>query len=95
MPDPKAIVARLGARSTIYDRTDLQLENYESEENELRLLEQIDGKRALSDLVNTAPLDPADNARLLYGMLTLGLITVRETTLIKVKLKTNADGKYQ
>lgn len=95
MPDPKAIVARLGSRSTVYDHTDLQLEDYEPDLAEKRLLDQIDGKRALSELVNTSPLDAADNARLLYGLLTLGLIAVREPTQIKVRLKTDPGGKYR
>jgi hypothetical protein len=95
MPDAKSIVARLGSRSTVYSRTNLELEGHTPDEAENRLLEQVDGKRPLSDLVNTAPIDPADNARLLFGMLTLGLIAVREPKQIKVRMTTEVSGKYE
>lgn len=95
MPDGKAIVARLGSRSTIYERTAHQLEHLELAGPELGLLQQVDGKRPLSDLVNTSPLDPSANARLLYGMYALGLIAVRESKQIKVRLKTDPGGRYQ
>lgn len=95
MPDARAMVARLGSRSTVYERAEMQLENHELEASEKALLEQVDGKRALNDLVSCGPLDAGANARLLYGMFALGLIAVRESRQIKVRLKTDPGSRYQ
>ena len=56
--------------------------------DELHLLEAVDDRRPLSDLVNTPPLTPGENARILYAFFALGLVVVRRPTgQIKVQVK--------
>ena len=56
--------------------------------DEQRLLDAVDGRRALYDLVNTPPLPPGENARILYAFFALGLIVAaRPARQIKVQVK--------
>ena len=63
------------------------------DDDEQRLLDVVDGRRVLYELVNTPPLASADNARILYAFFALGLIVAREPRHIKVQLKTDG-GKH-
>jgi hypothetical protein len=94
MPDTRGIVARLGSKSTVFVQTETQVAGLTLRPDEQALLDAVDGKRVLYDLVNTPPLSPGDNARVLYALLTLGLIEPRESRQIKVRLRTDG-GKYQ
>ena len=88
MPDARALVARLGTRATVLQRTDVTTDDMHPGADELHLLEAIDGRRPLSDLVNTPPLTPGENARILYAFFALGLVVVRRPTgQIKVQVK--------
>lgn len=89
MPDARAIVERLGTRLTLFARTLEQPVGLG--EDEWRLLERVDGRRTLFDLVGTPPLSQADNARVLYALATLGLITTVSPRHVKVQVRT--DGK--
>jgi len=95
MPDARALVARLGTRTTVLQRTDTTGEapvtpqEMQLGEDEKRLLDAVDGRRLLSDLVATPPLAPGENARILYALFALRLLAVRRPTgQIKVQLKT-------
>jgi len=88
MPDARVLVARLGTRTTILQRTAITTDEMHPGADELRLLEAVDGRRPLSDLVATPPLTPGENARILYAFFALGLILVRRPTgQIKVQVK--------
>jgi hypothetical protein len=94
MPDARGIVARLGSKATVYARTTAQVPGLTLHPEEQALLDMVDGRRVLYDLVNTPPLSAADNARILYALASLGLIEPREPRQIKVQLRTDG-GKYQ
>lgn len=89
MPDPRALVARLGEKTTILERTGQELENVILGLDEQRLLDQSDGKRTLYELVTTPPLTASDNARILYALFALQLLSVKKPRQIKVQLKTD------
>lgn len=91
MPDPRALIARLGTRTTLLSRTDHPLEEVKLSAEEQQLLDAVDGKKPLATLVSSAPLSQADNARLLYAFYALQLIAVRQP--VKVQLKTEG-GKF-
>lgn len=92
LPDPRSVVARLGTKATVFFQTEKQIDGLTLGTEEQHLLDAVDGKRALFDLVNTPPLAASDNARVLYGFQALGLIETRGP--IKVQLRTDG-GKYQ
>lgn len=94
MSDPKAVVARLGTKTTLFARTESPMEGIQLHEDEAALLEAIDGRKVLYEIVNTPPLTQAENARILYGFFALGLITPREPRQVKVQVKTDG-GNYR
>jgi hypothetical protein len=88
MPDARLLVARLGTRSTVLQRTSSATEDLHLGADEQRLLDAVDGRRPLPDLVNTPPLTPGENARILYALFALGLLVVRRPSgQIKVQVK--------
>jgi hypothetical protein len=87
MPDARALVARLGSKATLLARTEAAVEGVKLSEEEQRLLDLVDGKRVLFELVNTPPLAASDNARILYAFFAVGLIGVAESRQIKVQIK--------
>jgi len=72
----RSLVQRLGGREALFephyrfeDLIEIALED-----QEYRLLSQVDGKRTLYEVCTHGPLAAADNARLLYAFFVLGLI---------------------
>jgi hypothetical protein len=84
MPDARALVARLGTKATLFQRTNETVEGLTLNADEQHLLDTVDGKRPLVDLVNTPPLPASENARILYAFHALQLIEVH--TPIKVQI---------
>jgi hypothetical protein len=91
--DARALVARLGIKTTLFARATGHTEGLILDADEQHLLDTVDGRKVLYELVNTPPLAASDNARILYAFFALGLIVPREPRQIKVKLKTDG-GKY-
>ncbi|HXH41989.1 MAG TPA: hypothetical protein VNN08_25415, partial [Thermoanaerobaculia bacterium] len=91
--DARALVARLGTKTTLFARADGQAEGLILEADEQHLLDAVDGRKVLYELINTPPLPASDNARILYAFFALGLIVPREPRQIKVQVKTGG-GKY-
>jgi hypothetical protein len=94
MPDARSLVARLGSKATVFAQTGAQVSGLTLRPEEQTLLDTVDGRRVLYDLVNTPPMPAADNARVLYALMSLGLIEPREPRQIKVQIRTEG-GKYQ
>ena len=93
MPDAKALMARLGTKSTVLVRTEKPLEQLILDADETNLLKAVDGKHTLYDLINTPPLSAGVNARILYAFIALQLIAAKSSDRIKMKVKTEGD-KY-
>lgn len=91
--DARSLVARLGTKTTLFARSTGHTEGLVLDDDEQRLLDAVDGRKVLYELVNTPPLASADNARILYAFFALGLIVPREPRQIKVQVKTDG-GKY-
>jgi len=91
MPDAKAIVARLGGRTVIFERMPGDLDPTTLDAGEAALYEAVDGRRSLGDLVAVPPLSSGDNARVLYAFLLLGMIAPRHPRPITIKV--NVEGK--
>ena len=89
MPDAKSLVARLGTKSTVFVRSAVTHDELRLDDDEQRLLDAVDGKRALVDLINMPPLAAAMNARILYAFKALQLIAVKPTSKVKVQVRTD------
>jgi hypothetical protein len=89
MNDPKALIARLGGKTTVLVRTGTEVRDLVLDEDESNLLQAVDGKHALYDLANLPPLAAGVNARLLYAFWTLALIAPRPDTRIKVQVRSS------
>jgi hypothetical protein len=93
MPDAKTLMARLGKKTTIFTRTETSYEELTLDADEQRLLDSVDGARTLYDLVNTPPLQPSMNARILYAFSALQMIAAKKSRKVKVQVRTDG-GTY-
>ena len=87
IPDAKGLVARLGTKTTFFDRTHATIEDSHLSADEAHLLDAVDGRHALGDLVMTPPLTPGENARILYAFSALGMIAPCDPRGVKVQVK--------
>ena len=92
-PDTKALVARLGRKTTVlkpsYSTEDLIEVALDAEEYEL--LRMVDGRRTLYDLCNGGPFGVPENARLLYAYRVLRLVETAGEAKGGVKIRVAAD----
>ena len=87
--DPKVITARMGGRSSILKRLPRppHLEKFRLESDERELLELVNGKRNLFELCEAGPASPGANARILYALSELRLITVDPSSSGKILIQ--------
>lgn len=104
-PNPKALLARLGKKETVFEPCYQVEELIETglDNVDFALLKLVDGKRTLFDVCTHGPLPPADNAKLMYAFQVLQLIrraearaeagaaTKSDPGKIKIRLKTEWD----
>jgi hypothetical protein len=76
--DPKTVTARLGGRGAVLKRLPRpdHLQKFRFEPDELQLLELVNGKRNLYELCESGPLSPGANARVIYALVELQMVTV-------------------
>lgn len=87
LPDARALLARMGTRTTLLERSKEPIEGLTLTQSEEALLAAANGRTPLSELVNVPPNVPADNVRALYGLYALGLVAPKEH--VKVQLKSS------
>ena len=87
IPDAKGLVAHLGTKTTYFDRTHTPIEDMHLSADEQHLLDAVDGRHALGDLVMTPPLPAGENARILYAFSALGMIAPCDPRGVKVQVK--------
>ncbi len=88
--DARFLISRLGMKTTLFAKV-----NHPEDEKsldlspkELELLGLIDGKRPLVTLVTKGPMEPEENAKVLYAFLCLRMIErVKEKGIIKIQVK--------
>jgi len=93
IPDAKALMVRLGRKTTVFTRTETSYEELALDADEQRLLDSVDGTRTLYDLVNIPPLQQSMNARILYAFSALQMIAARKSRKVKVQVRTDG-GTY-
>jgi hypothetical protein len=84
--DARSLVERLGTRTTLFARTEEVIELSREEHD---LLELVNGRRALFELVAAPPLSQSDNARILYAFSVLQLISPVSPRHVKVQIRTS------
>lgn len=87
--DPKVITARLGGRGAIFKRLPRpsHLEKFRFDGDERQLLELVNGKRNLYELCEAGPLSPGANARLLYALTELQMVTIDPSSSGKILIQ--------
>ena len=93
MWDAKRILARLGTKTTVFapifelkDVLSLRLEP-----QEMQMLQLVDGRKSVYELVTKGPLTQPQNAKLLYVFQVLKLIEKKSDGVIKIQWKTTGD----
>jgi hypothetical protein len=94
--DGKLVTSRLGSRQSVFrvlPRPE-HLDRLRLEANEQQLLDLVDGKRTLVELCEQGPLNPGQNARVLYALSALHLIERDRSkeTGIKIQVKQSDEG---
>lgn len=93
MWDAKRILARLGTKTTLYapifDLKDVFSMRLEAPE--MKLLQMVDGRKSVYELVTKGPLTQPLNAKLLYVFMVLKLIEKKSDGVIKIQWKTTGD----
>lgn len=103
-PNPKALVARLGRKETVFEPCHATEDLIESGLNaeEYALLRHVDGRRSLFEVCTRGPLAPGENAKLMYAFYVLQLIRrvegaeappagTTDSGKIKIRIKTEWD----
>jgi hypothetical protein len=91
--DAKALLARVGGKGTILERAaDADFSEIALAPEEQAILNSIDGKRPLGELVMIANATPAINARIIYALHTLRLVNPRPPGIIKVQVAVRSPG---
>jgi hypothetical protein len=86
--DPKRLLARVGGRATVLQKTDDPLAaDLPLSESQRLLLDAVDGKKTLVELTTLATGSPLQTARDLYALHTLRLVSVKPPKQLKVQMK--------
>ncbi len=87
--DPKMITARMGGRGAILKRLPRppHLEKFHLEPDERQLLELVDGKKTLYELCEKGPASAGANARVLYALAELNMLTVDPSSSGKILIQ--------
>lgn len=89
--DAKALVARIGNKTTVLQRNDeVEAKDLALSTEEEALLAQVDGKKTLYELTASPSMPAPQNAKILYAFFVLRLITLKQQKQLKVHLKVNA-----
>ena len=86
--DAKRLVARMGGRTAVV-RREPALDDATLDDDEQKLVDHIGNKTTLYDLVRIPPGSQSENAKILYGLFALELISIKQRKQIKVQLKMN------
>ena len=92
MTDVRRLVARVGTRATLVEQTSeaaAAAVNLRLKPEEQNLLDSIHGRVTLHEVVNTPPLTPSENAKLVYAFHALQLITTRMPKAVRIQVKTD------
>jgi hypothetical protein len=87
--DPKMITARMGGRGAILKKLPRppHLEKFRLEPDERELLELVDGKKTLYELCENGPASAGANARVLYALAELQMLTVDPSSSGKILIQ--------
>lgn len=86
--DARGLVGRIGKKATVLEKVpDADFARLSLTPEEQVQWDLVDGKKALYELIQLGPLAPAENAKILYALFALKLISVKGPSGIKVKVR--------
>jgi hypothetical protein len=86
--DARLLVARIGKKATILQKVpNADFSNLKLLPEEQVQYDLVDGKLPFVELVQMGPLAPSENAKILYALYALKLISVKEIAGVTVKVK--------
>lgn len=91
--DPKRCLQRLGSKTAIYEPV-FELKDViglSLTQEETKLLQMVDGKKSLYEIITKGPFTQGMNARILYAFFVLHLISKKSDGVIKIHMKTEGD----
>lgn len=91
--DPKRCFQRLGSKTAIYEPV-FELKDIlglSLTPEETKLLQMVDGKKNLYEIITKGPFTQGMNARVLYAFYVLHLISKKSDGVIKIQWKTEGD----
>jgi len=95
--DGRSVTSHLGTRSTLFRSLDRpeHLQSLRLEASEQQLLEMVNSRRTLIELCENGPHGAGLNARILYGLMSLGLIEAERSAIaggIRIQVRKSDDG---
>lgn len=93
MSDARTLVQRLGTKTTLLERTPVPVTEVTLTPDEQALLDRVDGRTPLVDLVEKPPLAASDNARILYAFYAMQLIAIRQPVRVQIKTESGKHGR--
>ena len=91
MSDARSLLARMGTRTTLFERRPIPSDAPTLPTTYQRLYDLADGKHPLPELVAAPPLSQSENVRLLYGLFVLQWIAVKQPLQVKVRVAQKED----
>lgn len=87
--DAKTITARMGGRGAILKKIPppAHLEKFRLEADERQLLDMVDGKKTLYELCECGPASAGANARILYALAELQMLTIDPSSSGKILIQ--------
>lgn len=84
--DARELVSRIGKKQTVLEQVpNADFSNLMIASEEQVQYDLVDGKAPFVDLIQLGPLAPAENAKILYALFALKLISVKQSEGLKVK----------
>lgn len=94
--DPKRCFQRLGSKTAVYEPI-FELKDIlglSLTQEETKLLQMVDGRKNLYEIITKGPFTQGMNARILYAFFVLHLISKKSDGFIKIQWKTEGDNFF-
>jgi hypothetical protein len=88
LKEAKRLIARIGNKTTVLERTETAATDLTPGPTHTQILDSVDGKKTLYELISLPYGSPSEIAKTLYSLFAFKLIAVKPQKQIKIQLKT-------